>query len=80
MDPWMERVFAGKEAMRKKLARAPVEEKIRMLELMRDRELVIRKVRERWRAELEASRAAAESQRQPGDSSPSPGDQAPAPP
>jgi hypothetical protein len=76
----MQCVLAGRDAIQTKLARAPIEEKIRMLELMRDRELVIRKVRERWRAELEASRAAAESQRQPGDSSPSPGDQAPAPP
>jgi hypothetical protein len=76
----MERVFAGKEAMRKKLARAPIEEKIRMLELMRDRELVIRKVRERWKAELAASRAAAESQRQPGDSNSGPNDQTPPPP
>ena len=50
MDPWLERIFAGKEAMRKKLSKAPIEEKIRMLELMRDRELVLRKVREQNRA------------------------------
>jgi hypothetical protein len=73
----MQRVLAGREAIRTKLAPGAIEERIRMLELMRDRELVIRQVRERWRAELEASRAAAESWRPPDSFSPCPNDQTP---
>jgi len=38
-----ERIFAGKRAMREKLARLPLTEKLRMLDELRERTLAIRR-------------------------------------
>jgi hypothetical protein len=46
----MEKILEGKRALRRRLAALPIGEKLRMLDLLRDRSLEIAAVRARLRA------------------------------
>lgn len=59
MSPWMKRILDGKEARRKELAALSFEEKLKLVEKMRDRSLLLASNPLRRKAAEDPTRASA---------------------